>query len=404
MMPVTKYCLRFLVLTLVLLGGVSCSKERKDPSVTKSVLLYMAANNNLSTNAIRDLADLKKGYVPDFFPAGGTGDVLLVYYHISKDTPKLLRISKDEFGIVNQEILKEYDQHNSCTDSVFHSVLTYANSLFPAQENGLILWSHGTGWLPKGYYSNPTSLSEMQQTSIIDPDEHLVKSFGAENGEEMSIISLANNLPIKYSYIIFDACLMGGIEVAYQLKDKCSYLVFSPTEILTDGFPYSDLMEDIYSTTKADLKEVCLSFYNYYQYQTDSSRQSASISLIKTSELDYLAQATKKIFDNGGRTKISKLSMSDIQPYFRTFHHWYYDLEDFMKNISSSEDYRTFEYALDEAVIYKEATPYFLYKTSTGFEIKTFSGLSTYIPNPENATLDSFYKSLSWNNAVRMIQ
>ena len=54
--------------------------------------------------------------------------------------------------------------------------------------------------------------------------------------------------------IYTDACLMGGIEVAYQLKDVSDYLVFSPELTPGPGGEYQGIIERInsdYSSGKA---------------------------------------------------------------------------------------------------------------------------------------------------------
>ena len=63
----------------------------------------------------------------------------------------------------------------------------------------------------------------------------------------MEITELAAALPHNYEFILFDCCLMGGIEVAYEFKDKCEYMLFSPTEILADGFPYEKMFDPIFN-------------------------------------------------------------------------------------------------------------------------------------------------------------
>ena len=52
----------FLILTLV----VSCSKDPENQKIyKKAIVLYMAANNNLSGYAQDNLTAIKSGFVPD---------------------------------------------------------------------------------------------------------------------------------------------------------------------------------------------------------------------------------------------------------------------------------------------------------------------------------------------------
>ena len=119
---------------------------------------------------------------------------------------------------------------------------------------------------------------------------------------------------------------MGGIEVAYQLKDPTDHILFSPTETLANGMPYSVVMQHLFSNP-TDLTAVAKEYYNFYNSQT--SLKYATVSLVKTSELENLASVAKEIFDTG-RDKISSINIRGIQRYYRGNKHWFYDLEDFL--------------------------------------------------------------------------
>ena len=67
--------------------------------------------------------------------------------------------------------------------------------------------------------------------------------------------------------------------------------------------------------------------------------------------------------------------------------------------MASDAEYRDFISALDQAVIYKDATDAFLSIT-----IKNYSGLSIYIPRPEYTVLNNYYKTLQWNQATGLVQ
>lgn len=395
--------IEFSVLAVSFLSmAVSCqvmSDGYGDMNVGSTVLIYMAADNNLSYNAKRDIEEMKKGNLPYYFDEG-TGNVLLVYADISGETPKLMRLSRDRFGTANTEVLMEYEDRNSCSDSVMRSVLEYAAGLFPSDNNGLVLWSHGTGWLPESYYSQPyyagADGAPVFRPAAQDPYAGYVKSFGSEDGVEMDIRSLADALPVHYSFILFDACLMGGVEVAYELKDKCDYFIGSAAEILADGFPYDKVISDFFDGRQG-LENACRKYYEHYK------DNGATVSMVDTRRLNALAESCLDIF-LAGRAAIGSLDMDSVQGYFRMDRHWFYDLGDFVSRIASEENYRVFSEAMDNAVICKWHTEMFVIGGVPQFPIKTFSGLSTYIPNPENSVLDEYYRTLDWNKAVRMVE
>lgn len=339
----------------------------------KTLLVYMIANNDLSGNAVNNFADMQKGYIP-----GNEEGNLVVYYHIPNQNPLLLNIIQGSDGKAQIDTAYKFPARNSATKASLESALKVTATLFPAKETGLMLWSHATGWLPEGYYANPA-----------------VRSFGNDSGVEMDLKELKEALPYKLSFIIFDACLMGGIEVAYELKDSTDHIIFSPAEILAAGFPYSKIMGHIFESP-TDLQAVAEEYYNFYQNQ--SSNNYATISLIKTSELESVAEISKAIFA-GNREKIQSVDVNTLQRYFRNNKHWFYDFRDFIGRIAEPGQMEEFDAALDKAVLYKAATDYFM-----DLPIRKYSGMSIYVPVPENETLYTYYRTLEWNKACGMIE
>lgn len=379
--------LPLIVLSLIVALLTSCEKGLFiDDDYRKVVILYMAANNNLSSFAEDNISDLKDGFVP----SETSKDILLVYKHLSGEDPRLVRFFCDGSGVVQEDVVAVYEDQNSADGEVLESVLKKVKSIFPAREYGLILWSHATGWLPEGYYSSPVVAAFYE-----DPYSGMVKSFGEDRGQEMEVKELKNSIPFKLSYIIFDCCFMGGIETVYELRNKADYIVASPTEILADGFPYNSIMNALIRS-ETDLEGACELFYDYYNSKSGVNR-SATISLYSTEYLEELAAAAQTIFSNN-RDKVSSLEMTEIQPYFRLNKSWFWDLEEFVYNISSPSEFAEFSTALDKVVVKKLNTPYFL-----DIEIDNYSGVSTYIQNPKNKFLDTFYKGFDWNIDAGMI-
>lgn len=369
-----KRILIYLAVAFIAFFSVSCDPvggiAPEFPVKDKTVLIYMVGNNNLSSDAVRNLEDLKKGYVP-------SDDNLLVYYHTPVQSPLLLQLRTDETGAVLQDTVYRFPQRNSATAESLKSAMQVTHTMFPANEYGLFLWSHGTGWLPSGHYS---------------------KSFGEESGVEMEITDMVKAIPYKLSFVVFDACLMGCVEVAYQMKDSVDYVIASPAEILSTGFPYSKIMRHLYKTP-ADYISVAQEYYTYYNSMSGQSR-SATISVVKTSELENLAAQTKNVFDKH-RDNIAKLDYNSVQGYYRYNKYWFFDFGDFIKTIAGEEDAAPVFDALEKAVIYKAATPRFL---DFAIDPNKYSGLSTYIPiSPSDPVLDAFYSKFDWNRDAGMI-
>ena len=85
--------------------ALACDPVNEEPPQfverPKTVLVYMAANNNLSSQAENNLASMKQGFVPE-------NENLLVYMHLASKNPVLLRLFKDETGAVVQDTVYHF--------------------------------------------------------------------------------------------------------------------------------------------------------------------------------------------------------------------------------------------------------------------------------------------------------
>ena len=216
-------------------------------------------------------------------------------------------------------------------------------------------------------------------------------------------------------YLLFDACLMGSVEVAYAFRNKVSLMGFSPTEVLSEGFDYTK-MASLLLGEKADPVAVCRSYVEKYLAKSGSMR-SASISVVDVAQIDALATVCASLFAKY-RTQVTALKSSFVsvqsdgysvrkyspQNYYTGNHPWFYDLRDILKTAGVTEaDLQPLDEALAKVVVYENHTPNFL--VHTNFQFHSCCGLSMFLPgDSSDEKLAAFYKTLSWNNATGLIQ
>lgn len=395
----------------------------------KVMLLYSAGYNSLSSYLKSDIEELCTGWAPK---NRRSDDVILVYSHLTsrsgdyktKTSPVLFRVYSNESNEVVQDTLVVYGEDViSASARQLSSVLSYVRDEFPAQSYGLVFSSHATGYLPSGFYAKPDSYTFTPAKMFLqgqergwspvpvpyvepvhDPGLPAVKSIGQDvvgrQSYEIDIHDFAEAIPMKLDYILFDACLMGGIEVAYELTGKCDIVGFSQAEVLAEGFNYSTLASHLLGNKpSSDPVSVCRDYFDQYIGQS-GVYQSATISLVNCNRLGTLTELCEELFEKY-HNQITTLSPSKVQRFYRSSHHWFYDLESILVNtgINDSELQKLHD-ALDECIIYKGATPNFMNE----FAISTFSGLSMYLPSHGHAELGKFYQTLKWNKATRLVK
>lgn len=423
--------IRAALASLLMLSAVACDKTFDDMPGNKGtapvrnvtsekaqvMILYSAGFNSLCAALEDDVNDMKSGYLP---LVGSMSKAVLVYSRRLSETGRytdrtpsyLIRLSSDGWGKVISDTLKTWPETDEAVSaSTMTDVLETVKGLYPHASYGMVFSSHGSGWLPSGYYSTgkiTAGTAGLQAVPYIDPNSDgsmpRVKSIGIDNitsrnTYEMEIETFAQALPMKFDYIIIDACLMGCVEVAYALKDKCDKLVFSQAEVLEDGLcDYTTLTQRVLRPVVPDLYNLCEDSYRHYKNQDDPIYRSLTISMIDCTRLDGLAESCKSLFSKY-RNQISLVNAANVQGYFRSRKHWFYDLTDILRQSGVPEaDMADYNKAMSDCVLYNAATDTFI-----NFDIRTHCGLSMYLPADGNSELDEFYKTLSWNKASGLV-
>ena len=360
---------------------ILCACEKEDETqipqeAGRTVLVYFAADNNLASHVEGDIAAMEKGLLNANMYNGN----LLIYVDKKGKSPQLLHLVQ-EGDSVRREVLDEYviDQ-SSATPERLRQVLRQVTGAYPSEQYGLVLWSHGTAWLPSDYMN-------------------FLRSFGVDSGDHsISINDLAAALSdYHFDFLLFDACYMASLEVAYALRNCTDYLIASPTEVLTDGFPYQLFMQDLF-LPEADVTDIATQFYAYYQSSY------GTISVTKTAGLDALAAACRAIFQGKSEEELFNVPVQELQimEYLTGNVHALYDCADYVRRLATDAQYAVFQSCMDQAVVYKATTSKSAYNYSNGtfLPIKHFSGLSIYVPQATLPELNTWYQQLDWYQAV----
>ncbi len=406
----------------------SCKKEEppyepwlNDPdSFRRVVIMYAAAHNDLYDEIIEDFRDLSKSSLPKL---EGNKDALICignfmtsrYNKIDDDRLHMVRV-RNRNGEVMLDTLHSWPEGTiSASAETMEEALSMAKDKLPAEEYNLIFSSHATGYLPPKYYGSYNDIERKHS----EAEEVIYRSIGHDKRGtevyEMGLPEFAEALPMHFNSIIFDCCLMGCIEVAYELRNKCDYIVFSPTEILSFGMDYVSMGRRLFAP-KTDLRGLCQDYYEMYdRYSGDS--KSASISLIDCSELYHLSNYCHDLFRTYS-DKIQEIRPDEVQRYWTTGSGYpfpgFYDFRDILKAAGCSEtELARLDVYLSDCVAYKLSTASFL-PGSGGFAFNSFCGLSMYLPvhrshhymhtHPDNSYLEEYYRTLAWNKATGLVR
>lgn len=418
---------------LILISVISvlpCScvfNEKTDEPVERTVLVYIGADNDLVSNAFINLNDIKRAVkeyagqsrIVVFLDAPGRESVLFQINRNSVDT--LLAYGK---------------QLDSTDPEVLKSAIDYVINNFESDSYGLVMWSHGTGWLPGsklhalaknyGYIQRRGGMEPHITGDLYDYYFNGTKTFALEGKQGefryMELDEMADAIPNNtFDYIVFDACFMSNVEVAYALRNKCRYFVGSAYEIVGSGFPYRKITSHLLN---GNLIRVCHGFYDYYNSMSGWTKM-GGIAIIRTDKLEALAGSFSKIVQNSKDIihdlDLDKLDEEEAIQFFDCFnHHAFYDLEALADYICDDDELmKEFKTSLQDCVMFSKSTDC-IFKGKRKYDsdndpqyeikIKSYCGLSVFIPakkydtmgvTPEDPLgLNEEYRKTEWSIAT----
>ena len=422
---------RLIGLSILLLALSACERDGLDLTLNvgpygnggetrKVMLLYEAGFNSLSDDISYNIRSLREGYLPG---KGRNDDVLLVFSHVKfggrnysvETAPSMVRLYS-EHGLTRADTLRVWPVGTPIANKeLMTEVFNWVREEFPAASYGAVLSSHATGWLPEDYYSNCKKYEGRDRGNNASWSPR-ARSFGQEYyskgtlTQEMELKDLAAAIPYKLDYILFDACLMATVEVAWELRNVCSYLAASPCEIPAAGFNYKTLAEYLLKPDVPDLKSVCMDYFATYE---SSSIYGATITMVDCSRLDPLASTCRDLFARY-RSGIRGLAGQNVQVYDRIIgnkgYYVFFDLKDILREAGATdEDLAALQAALDDALVYEAHSKRFI-----SVNLERCCGLSMYLPaypgfkrDIYHGTefLDGFYKeNVAWNQATSLVE
>lgn len=344
----------------------------------RTLLVYMVATNNLGTGRF-DTADLDE--MAKAAEAGDFGKSRVIAYHASPSGVVLKEITAE-----GTDTLKVYESGQvSVTIDRMREVIADTKEMAPAEDYGLVLWSHASGWLQDG---------------IEEPSVQM-RSYGQDgsiNGKKMNISSLAEAVKdAGFSFIYFDCCYMGSVEVMYEMRNCTNYMVASPAEIPANGMPYDLNLKYLLDTdisVEDALVKAATSTYNTYNDVFKQGDCPNTMVVINTEGLDDLAITTRKIYEKAETTRNYDV---DYQKYSARYPSYYNDYGQYVESICNDPELsEQWNQAMAKTVKYAAASPWIW----NVYPVEHYSGLSTFILEVESFSTFKDYDTLQWYKDV----
>lgn len=371
-----------LLLLLTALLGCTHESTREETITTitntkykETIIVYMAADNNLSYMAFPNIEEMIRGIKED-----SNVIVFLDFRNYQEKESYLLRFTNSDASEISDHIVKRYDDFTSTDPTKFEETLDEIVKDYPSESYGLILWSHADGWRPR-----------IRNTRKSFGDDHAMVMNIDELEKALQNVLTKNNLE-KFNFLLFDACLMGGVEIISELKEVTEYIVASPAEVPEKGFPYTTTFAALTNDSEPQevrLENACRAFMTYYS-NLDEEDRTGTIALYKTSYMAPLERKMKEIIQHYDIPS-KRVYSSNLQRL--SLHEDYFDFMDMIEQNFTPSECQTIEEILEKLILYKGNTPTLFYDEIV---LERYSGITIYVPTRENFLLAPRFYGSKW--------
>lgn len=379
--------------------GVSCSNgdspDGPDVPVTpvgQTVFMFFPWSNSLLSDFRRTVEDMQT-----VVAQRSMKDERVMVFMATSEREAVLFELKKQNGRCLTDTLRRYSDRPFTSRQWLTSLFSEVMTLAPASRYGMVVGCHGLAWVPVQGQRNARKRLGSQEK--IDEEDNLYKEERIDKeGEPNDLMHFEVQGPVTTrfiggtypetqiettdladamadagfhtEYILFDACYMSSVEVAYELKDVTHYLIASPTEVLSYGFPYITMGKHLLGTP--NYKSIVDSFISFY---SSYNLPYGTVAVTDCTQLDALAAIAQQI-NAAAAEQLVPNGVQIMDGYSPTL---FYDLGHLM-SLKDAGTVLTAAFAeqLEKTVPYKGHTgQYFTTLKDAPVDIKHYSGLNT---------------------------
>jgi hypothetical protein len=283
-------------------------------------MVYMAGDNSLDPDGVRDLKEMKK--------VGSTDKVNIIAQFDRATGHAAKRYFIRKGGKVTGDAVATVGKVNTGDPKNLMDFIKWSAQSYPADHYMLVLWNHGQGWDDTDIYAGEryrslrrlstgrvrhalfhTPVRRLLKNATRDPQARAIllddnaKDF-LDNLELKKVLADTRKLlKRKLDVLGMDACLMSMAEVGYQIRESAEFTVGSEQTEPLEGWPYDTVLAELVKKPAMTARDLSALIVNKYlaSYGSDSVTQSAC----DLSKGDGLATAV------AGLTKVLKANVSD---------------------------------------------------------------------------------------------
>ncbi|MGQ9706092.1 MAG: clostripain-related cysteine peptidase [bacterium] len=241
-----------------------------------TIIVYLDADNDLHIAGLDDVNEMESCQDSEdvniivLFDGNGNGDSVIYEIQHDDDMNRITSPIVDDGGVVIPD-------NRECDMGDWETLNRFTNwsvERYPAEHYLIDLWDHGTGifFLNDGNYLRPLFKGFCWDNHGTGPIylweiDKVLKKLKSKIGRKVDIVG-------------FDACVLGQIETAYQLKDWTNIVVASEASEPEDGWDYTafdNVRKNPYISPRQLATDIVDCYLKSYNGGVTMSAQDASI-------------------------------------------------------------------------------------------------------------------------------
>jgi hypothetical protein len=338
---------------------------------------YVCADNNLENYGKMDVNEMEAGFNDSVTDV----NVITLLDILNGETTAYYISHDDQPSVITSTMLliEGLTPEENMGDP--NTLVTYMNwcmTYYPAEHYILDLWDHGNGWAV--CFDESSGDDAITMAELRDALDQINSSTGN-----------------KIDILCMDACLMGTLEVAYEIHDYAAILIASEDAVVATGFPYDDIIADLCANPDQNITEFASAtvdlFHNHIIFFNPSTLSAVNLSLVETALIPSFvsfAQNLHLYLNYGIKNELYNARAASEEFYYPQF----IDLYDFTQKTKIQATNATIQLLAQNLL--DNISPAII--NEKHFNNPGAHGLSLYFPELQNSYSSAYATSFSLSN------
>ncbi len=357
-------------------------------------LLFLNGNNNLDNFGKLNINQMEK--------VGSSDQVNMVvqWASLANRGTRRIYVQKDEnFAQVTSPTVQDMGRVDMGDANVLEDFIKWGVTNYPAKHYFVAVWDHGSGW--RALQARKSGEFQISDISWDDNTGHSITTKQLGNVMNNVAAWMGRKIDIYGS----DACLMGMVEIAGEMKDSVEYFIGSQDLEPGRGWPYTEMFAPLVANPLMSARDFSIATTEAYtkSYQGGSNGTS-SVTMSAFNMNHYGAMKDSITMLGSEALRAPNESKTLINQAARTAQDFeysdYVDLGDFLKKLLA-QPIRDFSPKIVEDA--NTALNSFVLITRNSGTFLKATGASIWIPKDTN-TLNRYlakYKGLQFEADTR---